>query len=71
MTPPYLYAYRHDMRSAAERSVDTGSAQRAVNRPLRVRRLEANGKTYAAYDAHALLEWTDPSHLARPGHPIG
>lgn len=71
MTQSYLYAYRHDMRSAADRSVDTGNAKRAEDRPLKVRRLEAGGKIYAAYDAHALLEATNPSQLARPGHPLG
>lgn len=71
MTQPYLYAYRHDLRSAAERFIDTGNAQRAVSRPLKARRLESGGKTYAAYDAHALLDAIDPSHLARPGHPLG
>lgn len=50
---------------------DAAKAKRPQPRQLKARRLEAGGKTYAAYDAHALLEATDPSHLARPGHPLG
>ena len=64
----YIYAYRHDLRSAAERSLDTGNCERATSRPVRPRRLVAGNKTYAAYSAHELLQSESDTNLARPGH---
>jgi hypothetical protein len=60
-----------EMHQMVLRDLDAAKAERPRPRQLKMRRLETGGRTYAAYDAHALLEATDPSHLARPGHPLG
>lgn len=50
---------------------DYAKAERPVKRLPIARRLVDGRQTYAAYDAHHLLESTDPTQLARPGHPLG
>lgn len=50
---------------------DAAKAPRPVVQPLKVRRLVSGSQTYVAYDAHHLLESSDPTQLARPGHPLG
>jgi len=46
------------------------SAERAVPKAVRRRRLVVGRQVYVAYDGHSLLEATS-EHGERPGHPVG
>lgn len=56
-------------RFACERDFKT--AERPVTRQPQKRLLVTDGKTYAAWDAHQLLEQLSEADRARPGHPLG
>ena len=42
----------------------------APKRRLRIARIVVGYRTYAAYDAHAVLSLESDESLARPGHPL-
>ena len=65
--------YRIDFshRPGTEHILDISKAERPARRQLHKRVLVDGRQTYAAYSAHELLDAVDPTHLARPGHPLG
>jgi hypothetical protein len=50
---------------------DARLAERAVPKEVRRRILIQDRQRFVAYDAHSLLESSEMTHGARPGHPVG
>lgn len=50
-----------------ERPLNTTHARRAVYLPIRPRPIVVNGKQWASYDAHELLDALSEAEPSRPG----
>lgn len=57
------------VRVQTKLDLDAALAPRPASRPVRRRQHVDGHRTYTAFDAHSLLEDTNPSNHARPGHP--
>ena len=61
--------FRFEINAHLERQA--AKAKRATSPVVRSRRVQVDGKTLYAWDAHSILEATSDEDRARPGHPLG